>query len=90
MQTRYHSHFIKQLRKAPADIRSATIIRIDMFSENPNYPLLHDHALTGKYLGYRSINITGDWRAIYQVIDSVLDDTYAHFIALGTHSQLYK
>lgn len=28
-------------------------------------PLLNNHSLTGKWRGYRSINITGDWRAIF-------------------------
>jgi mRNA-degrading endonuclease YafQ of YafQ-DinJ toxin-antitoxin module len=33
-----------------------------------------------------SINITGDWRAIYMPINN----NEVLFIAFGTHSQLYK
>jgi mRNA-degrading endonuclease YafQ of YafQ-DinJ toxin-antitoxin module len=41
--------------------------------------------LTGEYAGLYSINITGDIRALYEKID----DTYAIFGFIGTHSQLY-
>ena len=34
--------------------------------------------------------MTGDWRAIFEEVDPILDDPYIEFIALGTHSQLYK
>lgn len=33
---------------------------------------------------YRSINITGDYRAIYEVKDGI-----AYFISVGTHHELY-
>jgi len=47
---------------------------------------LRNHALTGEWLGYRSISFGGDWRAHYisQGDDLVI------FVAVGTHSQLYK
>jgi mRNA-degrading endonuclease YafQ of YafQ-DinJ toxin-antitoxin module len=38
-----------------------------------------------KYLGYRSINITGDVRALYTVKEGAL----ILFVFIGTHSQLY-
>jgi addiction module RelE/StbE family toxin len=60
--------------------------RRNLFLEDPFHPLLNNHALHGAYRGYRSINITGNLRAIYEEINS---DT-AHFIALGTHPELYE
>lgn len=45
---------------------------------------LNNHALAGEYFGYRSINISGDWRAI---LKQNQDGVY--FVTLGTHSQLY-
>ncbi len=48
--------------------------------------MLRNHALTGKYLGYRSIDITGSLRAIYRL----LDQDIAYFIAVDTHPNLYK
>lgn len=59
--------------------------RFDLFLDNPQHPLLKNHPLKGEWNGYRSINITGDWRAIYfQVGENII------FVDLGTHSQLYR
>jgi len=39
--------------------------------------------------GYRSIDITGNWRAIYaEKVEG--KDIVAYFVALGTHRELYK
>lgn len=60
--------------------------RIEMFRDNGNLDQLHDHALKGKYQGYRSINITGDVRALYY---EKQDGKIVLFAFIGTHSQLY-
>ncbi|EKD44023.1 MAG: hypothetical protein ACD_72C00027G0003 [uncultured bacterium] len=60
--------------------------RLAIFIDNPKDSILKDHGLIGDYLGYRSININGDWRAIYLETDK--DEVI--FEMLGTHSQLYK
>ncbi len=86
----YLTKFIKQLRKAPKDIQSSTKIRIDLFINNPHHPLLRNHLLTGQYKGCRSINVTGDWRAIYYESTSLIDKPSVTFIEFGTHSQLYR
>jgi len=39
--------------------------------------------------GYRSINITGDWRALYTIKGDGKGGEIAVFEILGTHSQLY-
>lgn len=67
----------------------ATKKRIDLFRKNPYHPQLRNHPLSGKYSGYRSININGDWRAVYLVIEDSIE-TVVSFETLGTHSQLYK
>ena len=85
MQIRYARKFKKQYEKAPKKIKQAFKDRRDRFSENPSNPILNNRQLIGKFKGYRSINITGDWRAIYSVNKSVII-----FETLGTHSQLYK
>lgn len=90
MRSIYHARFLRQLRKAPKEIQSATKIKIDLFISNPHHPLLRNHLLTGQYRGCRSINITGDWRAIYYESDTLLGDPTAIFFNLGTHSQLYR
>lgn len=65
-------------------------MRLDMFVSNPKHPLLRDHALSGIYEGYRSINITGDWRALYKIVEPIIEDSFIVFVDLGTHSQLYR
>jgi len=57
-----------------------------VFIDNPYSRELRNHALQGKHKGYRSINVTGDVRAIYKHIDS---DTH-YFVEIGTHSELYS
>lgn len=81
----YSKGFDKQLRKAPLSIKIAFRQRFELFIINPFHPQLNNHSLTGKHKGYRSINITGDWRAIYSEEKDVII-----FELLGTHSQLYK
>jgi addiction module RelE/StbE family toxin len=61
----YTHAFEKQLQKAPLKIKQGFLGRRQLFEENPHHPQLRNHALRGRYDGYRSINITGDWQAIY-------------------------
>lgn len=77
--------FLKQEKKASLEVRRAWIKRLRLFVQDPFHSQLRNHQLTGKLKAFRSINITGDWRAIY----SEVGDTIV-FELLGTHSQLYK
>lgn len=81
----YSKTFDKQLKKAPLSIKISFRQRLELFITNPFHPQLNNHSLTGKYKSYRSINITGDWRAIYSENSDVII-----FELLGTHSQLYR
>ena len=81
----YSRRFDKDLRKAPLKIKIAFKKRREIFQQNQFHPLLNNHLLTGNLKGYRSINITGDWRAIYSERNGVIT-----FEILGTHSMLYK
>lgn len=84
MEIRYAKPFTKRFKKSPVKIQKATLLRLAMFSLNPYDLRLNNHILSGKWSGYRSINITGDWRAIFRETE-----TGVYFIAFGTHSQLY-
>lgn len=86
----YTDKFIKDIRKAPAIIREATAKRIEIFLKEPFNPLLNNHRLIGNYKGYRSINISGDWRAIFSEFVNSEGNKIIIFKVLGTHSQLYK
>ncbi len=89
MIIKYSRSFLKTLKKSDVRIRKYFLQRILIFSTNPIHPQLRNHPLHGIYSGKRSIDITADWRAIYEE-KTEGDDKVAYFIALGTHSQLYK
>lgn len=85
MKTIFHKSFDKDFEKLTKKIQNRTLTHIQLFQAQPYHPLLSNHALIGKYLGLRSINITGDIRAIYDPIA----DGLCMFIAIKPHSQLY-
>lgn len=59
--------------------------RIIIFLQNPYAEELANHALHGAYDGLRSINITGDIRAVYDPVDN----ENVRFFSIGSHSQLH-
>jgi addiction module RelE/StbE family toxin len=77
--------FDKQYAKLNLKVKVSFKQRIVTFKANPFDAGLRNHALKGKYLGYRSIGITGDVRALY----TTQGDTIIIFGFIGTHSQLY-
>ena len=90
MSIKYSATFKKQYKKAPRKIQEKVKERISLFVQNPTNQLLNNHALTGKFQGYRSINITGDWRAIYSMRINLNSKREYYFELVGTHSQLYR
>lgn len=85
----YSKTFDKQLRKSPLKIKKAFRNRLELFLKQPFHPILNNHPLKGNLLGYRSINITGDWRALYSERSENRSKVII-FEIIGTHSQLYK
>ncbi|OGK16298.1 hypothetical protein A2690_02855 [Candidatus Roizmanbacteria bacterium RIFCSPHIGHO2_01_FULL_39_12b] len=86
MQINFSKAFGKMYEKAPQKIQTAFDKRFDLFKQDPRNLLLHNHKLIGAHQGKRSINITGDWRAVYKESE---DNTIV-FVHLGIHSQLYE
>ncbi len=86
MEIIFHKNFYKDLKSLDSRSRAKAIDRIEFFAMDKFNTILNNHALKGEYEGYRSINISGDIRAIYKEVEK---DT-AIFIAIGTHSNLYK
>lgn len=84
MTVAYSKAFVKQAKKLSPEMRLKLQERIAVFSNNPLHPSLRNHALKGKYKEYRSIDVTGDVRALY-----LQRNDEAIFDAIGTHSQLY-
>jgi mRNA interferase YafQ len=86
MEVRYHKSFQKQVVKLqPGQLRRLREALI-LFQNEPNHPDLYNHPLTGNWQGYRSIAFGGDWRVHY-ILENNGD---VIFVAVGTHSQLYK
>lgn len=65
---KFHKKFEKAFVKLPKRVKEKVMTRIQIFQEDQHHPLLNNHGLVGKYNGYRSINITGDYRAVYKII----------------------
>ena len=84
----YDPAFLKVLKKANVRVRKSVKERMLLFSKEPENPQLNNHFLRDEYVGYRSIDITADWRAIYEEIYRD-EDIIAYFIILGTHKDLY-
>ena len=85
MRIDYHKHFRKRYKKLPQKIRDKFNERLALFKKDPFALELNNHELHGDYLGYRSINITGDWRALYEIVGDC-----SYFTFIDTHSNLYK
>lgn len=90
MNIKYSTKFKKQYKKAPVQIQKKIKERLSQFVQNPVNETLNNHALTGNYQGLRSINITGDWRAIYSIRVNLKSEKEYYFELVGTHSQLYR
>ncbi len=84
MRVDYHKQFRKQYQRSSRKIQAKFNERLRVFIDNPYAPELNNHALHGKYLEYRSINITGDLRAVYEIQGEVIK-----FLFMDTHSNLY-
>lgn len=81
----YTKRFQKSFDKLNPDLQNEVLSQIRIFREKPFYALLENHKLHGDYKGYSSINITGDFRAVFKHIDK----NTVVFAYLGTHSELY-
>ena len=86
MIIRFHNAFKKRYQKAPVRIRCQFNERLILFQKDNSNPLLNVHRLAGDRGDQFSINITGDWRAIFILHNAET----AVFIDLDTHSNLYR
>lgn len=92
-KVKYTSQFKKELKAAvkrgydPNEMQHI----IDLIAEGTNSEALcdqyKDHALKGKWRGYRECHIRPDWLLIYDLVEDVLVLSLAR---TGTHSDLFK
>lgn len=88
LRIEYSALFIKQLKKVPLEIKIAFKEARELFSDNPNSPALRNHSLKEKFAGFRSIDVTDDYRALFKIQEGK-NQTVITFHILGTHIQLY-
>ncbi|MEK7534392.1 MAG: type II toxin-antitoxin system mRNA interferase toxin, RelE/StbE family [Patescibacteria group bacterium] len=80
----FHRNFTKNFKKLPSKIKKKFQDRLTLFEKDEFHPALNNHLLRGSYQGYRSINVTGDIRAIYR---KNAEDVI--FVTIDSHSRLY-
>jgi len=80
-----HKRFVKKTAALSAPVQKALAERLRIFIEDPFNPLLHNHSLRGSLRNYHSINITGDYRLIYEKYD----EHTVRLMDIGTHHELY-
>ena len=85
MRILYHRNFEKKYLKLRLEQKEKFKEKEALFMGDPFDPVLHNHLLYGEYAGYRSIDITGDLRAHYELVS----EDIALFVNIGTHHELY-
>lgn len=86
MIVRFHKNFEKAYGQLTVNQKKKAKDRLSLFLKDEFDTALNNHPLRGKYNSYRSINISGDLRAIYKRASK---ETRI-FVILGRHSKLYK
>jgi len=81
----YSSKFEKALGKMPQFVKRAFIKRGKLFLSNAFHPSLDAHPLHGKYMGFWSFTVIGQYRVMFAFRDS----HYADFVNIGTH-EIYR
>jgi addiction module RelE/StbE family toxin len=80
----FHKTFHKDYEKLPKKIQEKFSNKLKLFKEDKNHETLNNHSVDKVFPDCRSINITGDFRAIFKE-----EGDTVHFINIGTHSELY-
>jgi addiction module RelE/StbE family toxin len=84
MQVEYKKRFQKDFKKLPPRLKEQFYKRLEVFLKDKFDPTLSNHSVDKAFPGCRSINVTGDYRAVFVETGQV-----ATFITIGTHSELY-
>lgn len=84
-KVQYKKSFEKQFKKLTEKQKQEFYKRLKILLESPRTPSLRYHSLKGKYTWFKSINISGDIRAVLKE----QWDTLIIFYMIDTHSELY-
>ena len=84
----FSDRFDKQLQNASDEIKAAFADALTLLLADPTNPALRDHELEGVFAGYRSIDVTEDYRALFRETQTSERKIIA-FQQIGTHKELY-
>ncbi|KKR31853.1 MAG: hypothetical protein UT65_C0015G0015 [Parcubacteria group bacterium GW2011_GWF2_39_8b] len=85
MHIAFSSSLNKKIKKIPTKIVDKFFERLEIFKKDIFSPILNNHKLHAEYEGCSSINVTGNFRAIFKHVD----DNHVVFSDLDTHPELY-
>ena len=85
MEVYFQQTFRKQFKKSPKKIQLKFEERFRMLVTDGRNPLLKLHILKGDRYPMKSMNVTGDYGALFIVNKNTIT-----FYEIGTHSELYK
>ena len=89
MKVHRHPSFKKSYKQRIANnpkLITKVATRLNLFQQDPNNPVLKNHALVGKKLGFRAFSVTGDIRIVY----SPVSENEAILLDIGSHNQVYS
>ena len=84
MEINFHKDFKKKLKKLAPKVQNQFYERLEVFMKDRTNATLKNHSVDKTFTDCRSINVTGDYRAIFKEENGVVI-----FIKIGTHSELY-
>ena len=86
MEIILHKKFKKKFKKLSPKIKRNYYEKVEIFLKDPFSQILNNHSVDYIYPGWRSVNITGDYRVLFEP----QNDDIVSFMKIGTHSELYK
>lgn len=84
MRVEYKKRFQKEFKKLPTKLQERFYTRLELLLNDKFSPVLNNHSVDKAFPGCRSINVSGDYRAVFLEYGEVVT-----FITIGDHSQLY-
>lgn len=82
---------LKKIKQKDLKLAERVEKQLTLFTQNPKYPSLRTHKLTGEIENRWSISITKSIRMVYVTVKGQEEEEpTAYFVAIGTHDQAYR
>lgn len=85
MKVEFTAPFLRQLRKLDPDLQEEVVEKVELFSQQPDYPGLKVHKLKGRLKERWSFSVNYKTRIVFQYL---IKDTVV-LLAVGNHD-VYK